>query len=159
MNFITYDRAYCLYPVETLEKSTALILDASMSIRNELLLKYASYGFQFYVSASQDEFRHKDPRWVEDSHSFVISLSTFRSYSVNVAFVDPIRVTSWSITTTPGENHSMFFKQAVYSASQDNHPVVVFSTQMKKAISDFAASGRLGRWAVYVTVWEDIDIT
>ena len=85
MNFITYDRAYCLYPVETLEKSTDLILNDSISIQDALLTDYASYRFQFYSSARQDECRHKDPRWMEDSHYFVLPLPNFHSYSENLA--------------------------------------------------------------------------
>ena len=141
MNFITYERAYCLYPVETLELSTSLLLVDENSYVEDLIVKYGKRGFTFYRVAYDDQFRHKDARWVEDRHTFFLLLPRFRWHSEVEMFIDPIRVTSWSITTSPFDNHSIHYLKASYGRESGVYPVVVFSELAQGTLIWFAAVG------------------
>ena len=141
MNFITYERAYCLYPVETLELSTSLLLVDENSYVEDLIVKYGKRGFTFYKVAYDDQFRHKDARWVEDRHTFFLLLPRFRSHSEVEMFIDPIRVTSWSITTSPFDNHSIHYLKASYSRESGVYSVVVFSQLAQGTLIWFTAVG------------------
>ena len=139
MNFITYERAYCLYPLETLEKFSTLLLVYPEPDIDIILGKYDSRGYSFQVSTRNNEFRYKDERWVEDSHCFVLSLPPFRSYAEDELFIDPIRITSWSIMANPGSTHSIKFNRSCYIIDEDKYPAALCSDRATDTIQRFAS--------------------
>ena len=137
MNFNTYERAYCLYPLETLDKSTSLLLVEKSADVNFLMVKYAVLGIRFKKVAYDDEFRHKEMRWVEDSYSLRMELPSLElgdDESDEEGVIDPIRLTSWSLSTSPGDMHRMHFRMMSYSPEEDVYPIPVCSFTLKKTI-------------------------
>ena len=76
MNFITYEKAYCLYPKETIDKSISLVLKEYTTESYMAIKKYNLRGFKFYDVVDEDEgdFKYREVRWVADNWSWVISL-------------------------------------------------------------------------------------
>ena len=74
MNFITFERAYSLYPLETIDKSQSLVLVDNTDNTYQAMLKYADRGFEFISTAKGDEFRYQHVRWIEDKYSWIITL-------------------------------------------------------------------------------------
>ena len=55
MNFITYEKAYCLYPRETIDKSISLVLKEYTTESYMAIKKYNLRGFKFYDVVDEDE--------------------------------------------------------------------------------------------------------
>ena len=147
MNFITYERAYCLYPLETLDKSTSLLLVENSADVNFLMVKYAVLGMRFKKVAYDDEFRHKEMRWVEDSYSLRMELPSLElgdDEPDEEGLIDPIRLTSWSLATSPGDMHRMHFRMMSYSAEEDMYLIPVCSFTLKKTIDMAGVFGGFG---------------
>ena len=137
MNFVTYERAYCLYPLETLDRSTSLLLVENSADVNFLMVKYAVLGIRFKKVAYDDEFRHKEMRWVEDSYSLRMELPSLElgdDEPDGEGVIDPIGLASWSLSTSLGNIHRMYFRLMSYSADEDVYPIPVFSFKLKKTI-------------------------
>ena len=129
MNFITHDRAYCLYPLETIGKSVSLVLKDYDDKVNEALLKYADRGFTFcdVVEDGEEDFRHKEVRWVEDKWTWILQLD---NVALQHAFFNPIRLTTWSILSVPRECHRIHL-QIVYGQQEDPvYPIVVATSRL-----------------------------
>ena len=149
MNFITSEKAYCLYPSETLESSTALLLTESVFYFEGLLKKYTSRGFKIYNVAYDNQYRHRNVRWVEDSYSFVVSLKQMETSNSWYKPIDPARLTSWSIATSPGDTHSVHFRIAAYSLDDKAYPIIVYCRAMQKLVNACNA--------IYIPKWDDSD--
>ena len=129
MNFITHDRTYCLYPLETIGKSVSLVLKDYDDKVNEALLKYTDRRFTFcdIVEDGEEDFRHKEVRWVEDKWTWILQLDDVASRS---GFLNPLRLTTWSILTVPRECHRIHL-QIVYVTQEDPvYPIVVATSRL-----------------------------
>ena len=134
MNFITYERAYCLYPVETISKSISLLLADEYEEVKGALLKYERRGFTFYnvVKESEAEFTYKEVRWVEDRWSWVHQLENIGLTGISV---DTTRLTTWSILTIPREKHRIHV-QTIYTEDVDPvKTILVANSQLKNTIT------------------------
>lgn len=134
MNFITHERAYCLYPRETLVKKTVLLLGTYMFLFEDLVSKYTPRGFTFHAIAYGAEFGIRHARWVEDARSFVVPLNPHRIYYPGGNLVDPIRLTSWSIRSTRDKHYSPFFRIVPYWLDTYIGLLTVGSMKMEKLV-------------------------
>ena len=133
MNFITYEKAYCLYPRETIDKSISLVLKEYTTESYMAIKKYNLRGFKFYDVVDEDEgdFKYREVRWVEDNWSWVISLE---DVGIGRGVLDPTRLTTWSIMTVPSEHHRVHVKE-IYGAKEDAfYPIMVATTVLKSEI-------------------------
>lgn len=77
MNLITSEKAYCLFPIATLEKSTTLVIQ-KMSRTKHALLKYKSRGYRLLSNVWSDkdaaDYGIGASRSMEDKQSLVINL-------------------------------------------------------------------------------------
>lgn len=126
MNVISWDRAYCLYPRATFMHRTSLIFKKEMMHETAVLTKYTDRGYTFItktpVQPPHPQCQHcshctegyhiqtslaaafpSDQRWIADTHSWVIRLSTEGviqpddpSTSSNLS-QDPCYVTTWQM--------------------------------------------------------------
>ena len=140
-NFITHERAYCLYPLETLEKYIALPTVDYTFFCDDIIQKYTARGFSFFPFACASQFRHKGVRWVEDSHAFVVPLFPGRTYYPYSNLVDPIRLTSWSITTSPDDRPSINYWVMPCSQDDDADLLTVSSKKMMDVLFACASAG------------------
>ena len=136
MNFTTFEKAYCLYPSETLDQSTTLFLTDFVSYFETLLEKYAFRRFKIYGVTYDDQYRHQDPRWVEDSYPFIITLQHLRTCNSWYKLVDSVCLTSDIIVDCyiTEDKHLIHFQLAIYSLNDKAHPIVVYWRAMQKLI-------------------------
>lgn len=107
MNFITYDRAYCLYPMATLRRHTNLLLQSIRDGARRSVVKYDKRGWRYVRTLAPDDasFVHTIVRWVCDPHTWVIPLHSPRTLAGWPLHVDPITVATWSVATWPANGH------------------------------------------------------
>ena len=133
MNFITYNKAYCLYPREMIEKSISLVLTDYTDEVYMAMLKYDERGFTFYdiVDEKKGDFKYREVRWVEDKWSWVLSLEDI---GIGSGVFDPTRITTWSILTVPSEHHRIHTK-ILYTTNEDPvRPIMVATTLLRTNI-------------------------
>ena len=136
MNFITHERAYCLYPLETIARSRTLVLaDYTEQVYQEILT-YTEQGFNFLQLADGEDFEHQKVRWVEDQYSWIVSFNDMNmSYAENFQIIEPIRLTTWSIATAPRNLHRVHFYILYGEENSPVYPFLVATTQLKTRIS------------------------
>ncbi|KAI0755934.1 hypothetical protein BC629DRAFT_1271974, partial [Irpex lacteus] len=76
MNFITFNNAYCLYPMATLRVGTNLLLRSIRDGVRASLVKFEERGWPYVRFLAQDDatFVHTSVRWVCDPHTWVVPL-------------------------------------------------------------------------------------
>ncbi|KAI0325803.1 hypothetical protein GY45DRAFT_1329831 [Cubamyces sp. BRFM 1775] len=112
LNIITYNAAYCLYPLATLEAYTSLILNGGNPGKLAALEKYAKRGWRA-ISNPSPLIQYLSPslffigksRWVCDEHTWTVSLSMDgvkppppASPSSEALSWDPIAECGWSLS-------------------------------------------------------------
>lgn len=127
MNVISYEYAYCLFPVATLEERASLLSYSSQGRskrRAEGLVKYSARGFQMLDSLSLTDLESPrkispftfGPRWIGDRDTWVIRLDTHgipappppNPYSV-ARSNDPVALASFSVRYDVTEGAIMDF--------------------------------------------------
>ncbi|KZV93091.1 hypothetical protein EXIGLDRAFT_674411 [Exidia glandulosa HHB12029] len=80
MNFITWDRVFSLYPAGTFERRRAVVTYSEDRHFGKAMIKYAARGFRIDSTLFDDEAQRGlfkfGPRWVGDSHCWVVKLDT-----------------------------------------------------------------------------------
>jgi hypothetical protein len=79
MNVIAHNKAYALYPRATFEERAALYTPTSHKSRDPMIpavQKYADRGWEVleYPTQQQERMFHPGARWVDDAHSWVMTL-------------------------------------------------------------------------------------
>ena len=136
MNFITYERAYCLYPLETVDTSRSLVLrQRSRDDATKAIGKYRHRGYSFCDLANGNGFRFREVRWVEDRWSWVIPLPDI-SLNSSIVPTDPIRLTTWSLGTVPDEGHWVHFHKMYTHNESVVHPLISGTNRLSDRIHD-----------------------
>ena len=133
MNFITYEKAYCLYPLETIDTSRSLMLGKDTEEASKFMEKYHDRGFSSCKVADGNSFRYQEVRWVEDQSSWVIPLPDIGLGSRFIP-TNPIRLTTWSIASVPGEGHWVHFHRMYTHTSSVVHPLISGTHRLSDAI-------------------------
>lgn len=127
MNIISYEKAYCLFPLATVESRRSLLSWSSQgrsTRRKEGLIKYRNRHF------SMEQFLHSSeilppipkmpfilgPRWLGDPDTWVIKLNTERiprppaENPFSTAIIrDPVTISSFSMRYHPEDGAIMTF--------------------------------------------------
>lgn len=128
MNFITFNNAYCLYPMATLRVGTNLLLRSIRDGVRASLVKYEERGWPYVRFLAQDDatFVHTSVRWVCDPHTWVVPLHSPLPAIDWPSHVDPVAVATWSIATWPANGHRIHCE--LYDHETYINPVV-FATE------------------------------
>ncbi len=113
MNVISFEAAYCLFPLATLEHRKSLLSSSTRGIyrnRGQCLAKYAERGYQIMFSVPENRW-DKAPtlslfptgwRWIDDNNTWVLHLETDgvtlpgpQNSSSTPLRNDPVSVTNW----------------------------------------------------------------
>lgn len=108
MNFVTFEKAYCLYPKATLDRFFNLILKPETPTLYTAIRKYARRGWVPFRLLSETlgvVFRDRDIRWVEDKHSLVVPLPKLPDVNVWPPYYSPLSITTWSVSLLPFVHH------------------------------------------------------
>ena len=115
MNFITYERAYCLYPRATLETRLSLVCtDRNDEVIARVFDRYTARGWTILyalgptipTSAQNDPAFSSRSRWVDDGQSWSIPLSAIPEQDPQLPTAhlgepalsrDPSSVTNWRL--------------------------------------------------------------
>ncbi|CAL1699941.1 unnamed protein product [Somion occarium] len=113
MNVISFDRAYCLYPLATLEQRRSLVCTSrNDEVAQRVFEKYSERGWKivksFYVPPAyyciEDPAFSLGPRWIDDGYTWSIPLK--HSFDQCITPVnppstpltrDPVSASSWDI--------------------------------------------------------------
>lgn len=133
MNFITHERAYCLYPLDTIDRSQSLVLARNTEEAEDALEKYHDRGFRICHLADEKEFRFSDVRWVEDQWSWVLPLPDIGLNSRTLP-TDPVRVSTWSLVTVPRERHWMHFHEIYKKKESRVYPLISGTVRLSEKI-------------------------
>lgn len=146
MNFITYERAYCLYPLDTIDASRSLMLRRDREELAKHIQDYRHRGFTFCNVANGNDFRYRDVRWVEDRWSWMMPLPDIGLNS-RIIPTDPIRITTWSLVTVPDERHMVHFHKMYTHKACAGHPLICGTSRLSDAIHkilvDLRAQGKI----------------
>ncbi|KAJ8482370.1 hypothetical protein ONZ51_g5420 [Trametes cubensis] len=118
MNAITYNAAYALFPLPTLEHCTSLIINGANPSSHEALEKYTRRGWRTIANSSPllpfldpHWFHFNKIRWVCDVHTWTIPLSTTdvtppprASPSSDALSWDPFAESGWTLRYGPGKS-------------------------------------------------------
>ena len=98
MNFITYERAYCLYPRATLETRLSLVCtDRNDEVIARVFDRYTARGWTILyalgptipTSAQNDPAFSSRSRWVDDGQSWSIPLSAIPERDLQLPTAEP----------------------------------------------------------------------
>lgn len=136
MNVITWDKAYCLYPRDTIGYGRTLFLqENNPAVQNEVE-KYRRRGMKDYWIVDSDKFHIRHVRWIEDPRTWVYTLEDLNlgiSYPANI---DPIRTTTWSISSVPEEHHRIHFHTVQHDGDNTIFPLVIATDFFKTYVKD-----------------------
>lgn len=110
MNFITFEKAYCLYPRATLNRFFNLILKPETPTLYRALRKYQNRGwihFRLLSPTARSIFLDDRVRWVEGNGSLVVPLPAPVDVRHWPPYTSPLSVTTWSISLRAGEHYRL----------------------------------------------------
>lgn len=131
MNIITWETAYCLYPVDTIEKERTLFLLEHDRAILRAKLKYRQRGIRDHWLVEDNKFHVRQLRWIEDPHAWVYPLERLNSNIIPSTYIDPIRTTTWSILSIPEEHHRIYFHTVSPDEDITIFPLVVATESFK----------------------------